>query len=77
MQGTIGPDLAGVADRLSEGQIRLRIVDPARLDPDTVMPSYYVVEGRSRVGSAWRGRPVLTAEEVEDVVAFLMTLRRE
>jgi sulfur-oxidizing protein SoxX len=74
-QGTIGPDLAGVASRLSEGQIRLRIIDAARLNPNTVMPSYYVVDGLNRVGKPWQGRPVLSAEQVEDVVAFLMTLR--
>jgi sulfur-oxidizing protein SoxX len=74
-QGTLGPDLAGVGARLSEGQIRLRLVDGRRLDPDTIMPSYYRIEGLNRVGSAWRGKPILTAEEIEDVVAFLATLR--
>ena len=74
-QGTIGPDLSGVAGRLSEGQIRLRIVDESRLNPQTIMPPYYRLEGLHRVMAAYRGRPVLTAEQVEDVVAFLMTLR--
>jgi sulfur-oxidizing protein SoxX len=74
-QGTIGPDLAGVGARWSEGQIRLRLVDGRRLNPDTIMPSYYVAEGLTRVAPAWRGKPVITAEQIEDVVAFLTTLR--
>ena len=74
-QGNIGPDLSGVAGRLSEGQIRLRIVDESRLNPQTIMPPYYRVEGLHRVMTAYRGQPVLTAEQVEDVVALLLTLR--
>ncbi|MGC2201346.1 MAG: sulfur oxidation c-type cytochrome SoxX, partial [Stellaceae bacterium] len=61
--------------RWSEGQLRLRLVDAARLNPDTIMPSYYRVDGLTRVASAWRGKPILTAEQIEDVVAFLLTLR--
>lgn len=74
-QGTLAPDLSGAGARWSEGQLRLRLVDGRRLNPDTVMPSYYRVDGLARVGPAWRGKPVLTAEEIEDVVAFLATLR--
>jgi sulfur-oxidizing protein SoxX len=74
-QGTIGPDLAGVGARLGAAQLRLRIVDAARLNPDTVMPPYYVVDGLERVAGPWRGRPVLTAQQIEDVVAFLATLK--
>ena len=74
-QGTIGPDLRGVAARLSEGQIRLRIVDASRVNPDTVMPAYFRTEGLLRVAPAFRGKPILTAGEIEDVVAFLSTLR--
>ena len=70
-RATSAPDLAGVGDRLSEGQLRLRIVDSRRLDPETIMPSYYRIDGLARVGSAWQGKPVLSAEQVEDVVAFL------
>jgi sulfur-oxidizing protein SoxX len=75
-QGNIGPDLAGVAERLTEGQIRLRVVDATRVNPDTAMPAYHRVEGLTRVAAEYRGRPVLTAEQVEDVVAFLRTLRQ-
>jgi sulfur-oxidizing protein SoxX len=74
-QGNIGPDLSGVAARLTEGQIRLRIVDASRLNPETIMPPYYRVEGLRRVLAAHRGKPVLTAEQIEDAVAFLLTCR--
>ena len=74
-QGTIGPDLNGVASRLSEGQMRLRIVDPARTNPDSIMPAYFRTEGLTRVAPSVRGKPILSAEQIEDVVAFLATLK--
>lgn len=74
-QGTIAPALKGVAARLSEGQIRLRIVDPGRINPGTIMPGYFRTDGLRRVAPVYRGKPVLTAEQIEDVVAYLMTLR--
>ena len=74
-QGDLSPNLKGTGSRWSEGELRLRIVDAARLNPATIMPSFYRVDGLNRVGSAWRGKPVLTAEQIEDVVAFLTTLR--
>ena len=73
--GNIGPPLAGVGARLSEGQLRLRIVDSMRLNRDTIMPSYYRVDGLNQVAEAWRGKPVLTAQQVEDTVTYLLTLR--
>jgi L-cysteine S-thiosulfotransferase len=73
-QGTLAPDLRS-ASRLTEGQIRLRLVDPARVNPDTIMPAYYRSEGLERVAPAFRGKTILTAGEIEDVVAYLMTLR--
>ncbi len=73
--GNIGPALAGVGARLTEGQLRLRIVDSLRLNPDTLMPAYYRVDGLNRVARELRGKPVLTAQQVEDVVAYLLTLR--
>ncbi len=76
-QGTIGPDLKGSGSRYSEGELRLRMVDSRRLNPDTIMPSYYRLEGLERVAPAFRGKTVLSAEQVEDVVAFLKTLRDE
>lgn len=74
-QGTIAPDLGGTGARLSEGQIRLRIVEPGRINPATIMPAYYRREGLTRVAPAYRGKPVLSAGQIEDVVAFLVTLR--
>jgi len=74
-QGTLAPDLAGAGARWSEGQLRLRMVDSARVNPATIMPSYYRIEGLTRVGRAWQGKTVLSAEQIEDVIAFLATLR--
>ncbi|TDH63091.1 sulfur oxidation c-type cytochrome SoxX [Dankookia rubra] len=74
-QGDLAPNLAGAGARLSEGQLRLRMVDGRQLNPDTIMPSYFSLDGLVRVGRAWQGRTVLTAEEIEDVVAFLAGLR--
>lgn len=73
--GDIAPPLSGVGARLSEGQLRLRIVDQSRLNPDTVMPSYYKVDGLVRVAPAFRDKPVLTAQQIEDVIAYLKTLK--
>jgi L-cysteine S-thiosulfotransferase len=74
-QGDLAPGLAGAGSRWSEGQLRLRLVDPSRLNPGTIMPSYYRIEGLERVGVAWRGKPILSAEQIEDIVAYLATLR--
>jgi len=74
-QGDLAPDLAGTGRRWSEGQIRLRLVDASRLNAATTMPSYYRVEGLHRVGTPWRGKPILSAEQIEDIVAYLVTLR--
>jgi sulfur-oxidizing protein SoxX len=73
-QGTLAPDLSGAGSRWSTGQLRLRLVDATRLNPDTIMPPYYRVDGLARVGRAWLGKPILTAQQLEDVVAFLTTL---
>ncbi len=74
-QGTLAPDLAGAGARWSAGQLRLRLVDATRLNPDTIMPPYYRVDGLSRVGSRWQCKPILTREQLEDALAFLLTLR--
>jgi len=74
LQGTLAPDLTGVGARLSPGQLRLRLVDSTRLNPDTIMPPYYRTEGLSRVAPSYAGKPILTAAQIEDVVAFLATL---
>ena len=74
-QGDLSPNLKGAGSRWSEGELRLRLVDPSRLNPATIMPSYYRVDGLNRVAQNYRGKPVLTAEQIEDVVAYLKTLR--
>ncbi|HYZ61079.1 MAG TPA: sulfur oxidation c-type cytochrome SoxX [Acetobacteraceae bacterium] len=75
LQGDVGPDLRGVGARLSVPELRLRLVDASRVNPDTVMPAFYRTEGLNRVGAAWRGKPILTAAEIEDAVAYLATLK--
>jgi sulfur-oxidizing protein SoxX len=74
-QGDLAPSLAGAGNRWSEGQLRLRLVDGSRLNDATIMPSYYRMDGLTRVGPAWRGKPILSAEQIEDIVAYLVTLR--
>jgi sulfur-oxidizing protein SoxX len=74
-QGNLAPDLRGAGARWTEAQLRLRIVDSSRINPATIMPAYHRTEGLTRVAPAWRGKPILTAEQIEDVVAFLTTLR--
>lgn len=73
--GDLGPPLAGVGARLSAGQIRLRLVDPTRLNPSAIMPAYHRTEGLRHVDARYLGRPVLTAMEIEDVVAYLASLK--
>jgi L-cysteine S-thiosulfotransferase len=73
--GDVGPSLKGVAGRLSEGQMRLRLVDGRRFNPNSIMPSYYRLDGLQRVAKVYAGKPVLSAEEIEDALAYLMTLR--
>ena len=74
-QGTMAPDLKGAGVRSTEGQLRLRIVDAAKINPETIMPPYYRLEGLARVAPGFRSKPILSAEQIEDVVAYLMTLR--
>jgi sulfur-oxidizing protein SoxX len=78
-QGDLAPSLAGAGagGRWSAGQLRLRIVDGSRLNPATIMPSYYRTDGLTRVGAAWRGKPILSAEQIEDIVAYLATLQQQ
>jgi len=74
-QGDLAPSLAGAGSRWSVSQLRLRLVDASRFNAQTIMPSYYRADGLDRVGPNWRGKPILSAEQIEDIVAFLATLR--
>ena len=73
-QGDLAPDLKGAGRRWTEAQLRARIVDSRKLNPSTIMPSYYRIEGLSRVAPTFLGKTLLSAEQVEDVVAYLGTL---
>ena len=75
LQGNLASDLRGVALRRSAAQLRLQLVDARRLHPDTLMPSYFSTDGLAQVGERWRGRTLLEAQQIEDLIAFLLTLR--
>jgi sulfur-oxidizing protein SoxX len=76
-QGNLAPDLAGAGSRWTEAELRQRLVDARRLNPRTIMPPYYSTDGLSRVGKAWQGKTLFTAQQVEDVVAYLVSLRAD
>jgi sulfur-oxidizing protein SoxX len=73
--GNIGPDLKGISSRYSEGELRLRIVNPKVLNSETIMPAFYKADGFNRVMKKFVGKTIITAQEVEDIVAYLMTLK--
>ena len=74
-QGDLAPDLSGVGTRLTEAEIRARIVDPSRANPNTIMPAYFKTEGLVRVAPSFRGKTILSAEQIDDVVAYLVSLK--
>ena len=73
-QGNLAPDLRSAA-RLSEGEIRARIVDSRRANPASIMPAYFDTGGLTRVAPSFRGRAILTAEQIEDVVAYIVSIQ--
>ena len=73
--GNIGPDLAGVADRYSPAELRLRLVNAKLINPDTLMPSYYKKTGFHRIQKKWKGKTIISAQDVEDILAYLVTLK--
>ena len=74
-QGNLAPSLAGAGSRWSEGQLRLRLVDSRRLNAETIMPAFHATEGLTQVAKTAQGKPLLAAQQIEDVLAFLMTLK--
>ncbi len=73
--GNIGPDLKGISNRYSEGELRLRIVNPKVLNSETIMPAFYKADGFNRVMKKFVGKTIISAQEVEDIIAYLMTLK--
>jgi L-cysteine S-thiosulfotransferase len=73
--GNLSPDLKGVGSRLTSGQTRLRLVDQSLINPQTIMPPYYRIDGLTRVAPRYKGQPALTAQQIEDIVAYLTTLK--
>ena len=76
-QGDLAPSLAGTGSRLSEGELRLRMVDSTKVNEKTIMPPYYKTEGLERVAANYKGKTLLSAQEIEDVVAYLVSLKDE
>lgn len=76
-QGNLAGPLAGAGARWSAAQLRLRLVDARRLNPATTMPAFHrpVSAPEARVAAPWAGQPVLSAQQVEDIVAWLQTLK--
>lgn len=74
-QGDLAPSLAGAGSRWNAGQLRFRLMESRTLNANSIMPSYFRVEGKLRVARAYEGRTILSAQEIEDVTAFLVTLR--
>ena len=73
--GDLGPALSGIGARMSPAQLRSRLIDSTSTNADSIMPAYARTEGLTQVGQPWRGKPILSAQQIEDVVAYLVSLR--
>ena len=73
--GEVGPPLNGVGSRLSAAEMRLRIVNSKMINPDTIMPAFYHIDGFHRVQEKWKGKTIISAQDVEDIIAYLVTLK--
>ncbi|MES2758191.1 MAG: sulfur oxidation c-type cytochrome SoxX [Pseudomonadota bacterium] len=76
-QGNLAPPLDGAGARWSAGQLRMRMVDASRFNPETIMPSYFKPGAAPRTPAALQGKTILSAQQVEDVVAYLQTLKAQ
>ncbi len=76
-QGNLAPELNGIAQRLSGGELRARIVDARRLNPDTIMPPYFSTDRLARVAGSFAGQTLLNAQQIEDVIAYLLSLKTQ
>jgi sulfur-oxidizing protein SoxX len=74
-QGNLAPSLEGAATRWTQAQLRLRVADSRSLNPESIMPSYIKADGFTQVGAAWAGKSILSPQQIEDVVAYLETLK--
>lgn len=73
--GEVGPPMDGVADRWSEAELRAIVTNSKMVFEGTIMPSFYVDSGYERPLEKFAGKSILTAQQVEDVVAYLLTLK--
>ena len=74
-QGNLASDLSGAGSRWTAAQLRARLVDARRFNPETIMPSYFSFDGMNQVAGRFRGKTILEAQQIEDLLAFLLTLR--
>lgn len=73
--GKIGPPLFGIGSRYNADQLRLRIVNPKLLNPMSIMPAFYKADGFERVIDKFEGKTILSGQDIEDIIAYLQTLK--
>ena len=74
-QGNLAPDLKLSIANLSAAQLRARLVDPSKTNTNTIMPAYFRIDHLQRVAPPFVGKTVLSAQEIEDVIAYLLTIK--
>lgn len=73
--GDLGPSLAGIGGRMSTALLRARIEDSQSINSESIMPAYARTQNLTQVGQTWRGKPILSPQQIEDTVAYLVSLR--